>query len=118
EFVLSGAECVPCCGVVADPRLLDGALNVPVPTHAVVLIGHPLDRVMGGFVVFFGLFCYWSILSRRYSSLAPLDDLMIERPTARETYIPPLRSHSGSVRVPWVEVVTPYVRDAQAVGRA
>jgi hypothetical protein len=118
EFILTGTEREPCCGVVADPRLLDGALNVPVSTHAVALIGHPADRIMGGFVVFFGLFCYWIVLSRRFSPLAPLDDLMVERPTARETYVPPLRAHCGSVRVPWFEVATSYLQDPNGVCRA
>lgn len=118
EFILTGTEREPCCGVLADPRLLDGSLNIPVPTHAVVLIGHPADRIMGGFVVFFGLFYYWIILSRRYSPLAPLDDLMAERPIIRETYRPPLRRHLGSVRVPWAEITIPYLRDPNTVCRA
>jgi hypothetical protein len=115
DFILTGKEREPCCGVLADSRLLNGALDIPVPTHAVVLIGHPADRIMGGFVVFFGLFYYWIILSRRYSPLAPLDDLMAERPIARDTYIPPLRARPGSVRVPWAEVTAPYLQDPNAV---
>jgi hypothetical protein len=118
EFIMTGTEREPYCGVLADPRLLDGSLNIPVPTHAVMLIGHPADRIMGGFVVFFGLFYYWVILSRRYSPLAPLDDLMAERPIARDTYNPPLRRYLGSVRVPWAEITTPYLLDPNTVCRA
>ncbi len=118
HFILTGAQNSPCCGVCADSRLLNGSLNIPVPCHAVALVAHPADRVLGGFVIFFGLFLYWAILSSRYTALGPLDDLLIERPHTRESYSPLLRSGVGALRVPWHEIITPFLEDPAAVARA
>src|SRR5206468_11256720 len=95
DFILTGVEPQPCCGITADLRLLNGSLNFPVPAHVVLIVFHEADRFLGGFVMFFGLFLYWVILSRRYRALASMDDLLIEWPHTRETQRPLLRSGLG-----------------------
>jgi len=118
EFILTGTETDACCGITADPRLLEGSLNFPVPVHAVVVVIHVLDRIVGGFVIFFGLFVYWVILSRNYRALGSVDDLLMEYPQHRRSQRPLLRSGVGNVRVPWGELVTEYTGDPPGVRRA
>jgi hypothetical protein len=118
DFILTGTESEPCCGITADPRLLGGSLNFPVPVHAVVIVIHVVDRIAGGFVVFFGLFLYWVILSRHYRALGSVDDLLLEYPQHRLTQRPLLRSGLGSVRVPWSQLVAEYTSDPRGVSRA
>lgn len=111
EFILSGVEKEPCCGLLSEVKLMSGSLNVPLPHHAVFLVAHPLDRILGGFVTFFGLFYYWVVLSRTYTALAPWDDFWFENPQHRETHNPPLRSGIGSVRVQWAALENAYRED-------
>ena len=118
EFALIGNERESCCGVLSDPRLLSGPLNFPLPHHAVVIIEHPDDYILGAFVSFFALFYYWVVLSTRHRALAPMDDLLLEHPQARKVDNPLLRLGVGSVRVPWWELVTPYRQAPDAIGRA
>jgi hypothetical protein len=101
EFALIGNERESCCGVLSDPRLLDRQLNFPLPHHAVVIIEHPDDHILGAFVSFFALFYYWVVLSTRHRALAPMDDLLLEHPQVRKSDNPLLRLGVGSVRVPW-----------------
>jgi hypothetical protein len=110
-FVLTGHEAELCCGVLSDMRLLQGPLNFPLPYHAVAIIAHPADHVLGAFVTFYSLFYYWVILSRRHHALWPWDDLLLEHPQVRDTENPHLRQHVGSVRVPWYELEQAYSRD-------
>jgi hypothetical protein len=118
QYALTGHERALCCGVLSDPRLLNGLLNFPLPYHAVVIIEHPADRILGAFVSFFGLFYYWVILSTRHSALAPMDDLLLEYPQQRKTANPQLRHGLGSMLVPWPEIVNPYREDPAAVVQA
>jgi HNH endonuclease len=117
SFILSGVEDEPTCGLTADPRLLTSSLNIPVPAHAVVLVAHPLDRVLGSFVIFFGVLLYWVILSRRYTSLGAMDEILIEWTQNREAERPLLRQGTGSIRIPWHEFITPWVNNRDAVLR-
>ena len=119
EFVLKGYEKESCCGLLSDTKLLSGSLNIPLPNHGVFLIAHPLDRILGGIVTFFGLFFYWVVLSRRYTALAAWDDFWFENPQFRETHNPPLRSGTGSVRVLWTRLEDSYRADPySAVSKA
>lgn len=45
RFVLDGVEAEPVCGLLADDRLLFGALTFPIPSHAAYVVAHPVDRV-------------------------------------------------------------------------
>ena len=118
QFILTGVESVPCCGITADPRLLEKSFNFPVPAHAIVIVIHAIDRIVGGLVMFFGLFLYWVILSRNYRALGSVDDLLLEWPQSGQSDQPVLRSGIGSVRVPWEEFIREYTRDPDAVSRA
>ncbi len=118
EFILTGVEPAPCCGITADPRLLNKSFNFPLPAHAVVIVFHEADSIVGGFVMFFGLFLYWVILSRRYRALASVDALLVEWPHIRQTDRPLLRSGVGAVRVPWGDYIYKYTSDPAAVSRA
>ena len=81
KFILEGIENTPICGVLSDRRLLEGPFRViPLPCHAVYIISHRFDRVLGGFVGFYGLFWYWVILSRSYGALGQTDELLVENP--------------------------------------
>lgn len=55
EFIRDGKETYLCCGLLSDLCLLKGSLNFPLPNHAVVLIAHPSDQILGAFVTFYGL---------------------------------------------------------------
>jgi hypothetical protein len=108
QFIRDGKETYLCCGLLSDLRLLDGSLNVPIPNHGVVLIGHPSDQVLGAFVTFYGLFSYWVLLSKRYTALVPFDDLLLEHPQRETTENPVLRQNIGSLRVNWEELISAY----------
>lgn len=108
EFILTGKEQEPCCGLLANLELLSGKLNVPIPNNAVFMIAYPSDRILGSFVTFFGLYFYWVILSRRYTALAPWDDFWFENPQRCETNNPVLRSGTGSLRVQWDRLISEY----------
>jgi HNH endonuclease len=56
NFILTGVETLPCCGITADPLLLERSFNFLVPVHAVVIVFHEADPFLGGFVMFFGLY--------------------------------------------------------------
>jgi hypothetical protein len=117
EFILTGYEQELCCGVLPDSKLLRGPLNFPLPHHNVTIVAHPSDNVLGAFVSFFSLFCYWIILSRRYCAIKPWDNLLLENPQTMVVYEPPLRSVID-VRVPWGALEELYRRDSFAVARS
>lgn len=114
NFVLTGSEHNVCSSFLADPRLLKGSLNFPPPLHAVVIIAHPYDTVLGAFVSFFSLFYYWVILSTNHTALGPMDDLLIENPQSRECSTPLLRGGIGSIRVPWNDLVSEHLNDPRS----
>lgn len=118
DFISIGVEAEPCCGITADPLLLDGSFNLPVPVHAVALVFHEADPILGGFVMFFGLYLFWVILSRRYRALGSQDDLLTEWPQVREARRHLLRSGLGTIRVPWANYIGAYTRDPMAAVRA
>ncbi len=111
-FVWTGAEPELCCGVVGNERYLGGAFNIPLSWHAVSLIAHPADDIMGGIVTFFGLFCYWVVLSRRYTALDAWDDCMLENPQRRMTEYPRLHADLRN-RMPWGLLIGPYQQDSR-----
>jgi hypothetical protein len=106
NFIRDGKEANVCCGVLADLALLKGSLNFLPPRHAVAVIAHPKDRVLGAFVSLFSLFYYWVILSTTYRALGPTDDLLLEHPQARDSETPLLRQGTGSVRIRWDPLIT------------
>jgi hypothetical protein len=118
KFVLSGNERELCCGVLSDSRLLEGSLNFPVPDHAIVVIAHPYDRILGAFVVLYGIFYWWVLLSTEYTALGPTDDLLLEHPQKKTALSPQLRAKIGSVRVPWHEMVNAYREDRRGIVRS
>jgi hypothetical protein len=118
DFILTGVEAEPCCGITADPLLLNGSFNLPIPVHAVALVFHEADQIVGGFVMFFGLYLFWVILSRRYRALGSTDDLLTEWPQVRQTERPLLRSGLGAIRVPWAKYIDEFTRDQLATIRA
>jgi hypothetical protein len=111
SFILEGDEQSPVAGVFADEPLLLGPLVFPVPSHASYVIGHPLDRVLGAFVSFFGMHYFWVILSRNYTSLAAFDELLIEYPQGREHDNPQLRRRNEEVRVAWDAIMRPWLEN-------
>ena len=72
DFILEGIEQGVCCGVLSDRRLLHRSLDFPLPYHGIVIIAPPYDRILGAFVMFYSLFYYWVILSRRQRLAARL----------------------------------------------
>jgi hypothetical protein len=120
EFILSGVERQPCCGVTGDPVLWKRSSfgSIRPPAHAAVIVFHQADPVVGGFVMFFGVFLYWIILSRRYQAMGSVDDLLIEWPHVGVAARPLLRSGLGSIRVPWSRYVNEYADPVGAVQAA
>lgn len=108
RFIRDGEGASLCCGLVSDLQLLNGSLNFPLPNHGVAIIGHPQDPILGAFVTFYGLFPYWVVLSTRYTSLMPFDDLLLEHPQRRVEEHPVLRQNLGSVRVNWSQMIEKY----------
>lgn len=108
EFIRTGKETYLCCGLLEDLRLLEGSLNFPLPNHGVVLIANPIDRMLGGFVIFYGLFPYWVVLSQKYTALGSIDDLQIEHPQLKTVENPLLRQNIGSIRVNWEQLIRTY----------
>jgi hypothetical protein len=47
DFILTGVEAQPCCGITTDPLLLNGSFDLPVPVHTVALIFHQADPILG-----------------------------------------------------------------------
>lgn len=118
QFILTGNEQTSCCGVLSDRRLLEGSLTFPVPNHAVVIVAHPYDSILGAFVSLYGIFYWWVLLSTEYTALGPTDDLLIEHPQNKTAYSPQLRAKTGGVRVPWHELVNLYRQNPKRAVRA
>lgn len=119
EFVLTGADPTHVAGVVVDQALLGGIFGVfQPPHHAVYIVSHPEDRILGAFVVFYGLFYYWVILSGRYRALGPMDDLLLQDPQAREAENPRLRAKAGAVRFNWQQISARSIVDPVAADKA
>ena len=88
------------------------------PADKTLYVAYAPDPILGGFVMFFGLFLFWVILSRCYRALGSMDDLLIEWPQVREVERPLLRSGLGAIRVPWGDYISEYTRDPTAAIRA
>jgi hypothetical protein len=111
SFILDGTYVNHhCAGAVVDRGLLDGLFRkFEPPSHAVYVTAHPRDNILGAFVVFYGLFYFWVILSRHFLALGPIDDLLLEDPQARQAENPLLRGSLGSVRFQWGRIMAPYL---------
>jgi hypothetical protein len=110
-FILTGREARPLCGLVHDRVWWTDPLNFPVLSHASLVIGHPLDRVLGAFVVFFGVYYYWVALSDCHSSTVPFAAALIEYPTERKHVRPSPHMGPDGTRVAWDTVMTSYLQD-------
>jgi len=115
NFILTGSENEPICGLLYDPILLNGILNFPIGYHGVVIIAHPKSRILGAFVTFFGLFYFWVILSANYQVLTPFDEVLIEDPQRQKKYEPTFRTKTGNLWVHWHRIADPYRTDPKAV---
>lgn len=119
DFILTGTDTTHCAGVIVDQALLEGIFGVfQPPHHAVYIVSHPEDRTLGAFIVFYGLFYYWVILSRRYRALGPMDDLLLQDPQAREAENPRLRAKAGAARFNWQQISAPSIVDPMAADKA
>lgn len=102
NFILDGVEGQrSLCGLLWDEEIVRQALPIPLPQHAVCLIGHSADRRLGGFVILYGLFYYWIILSEEYPVLSPWDDTLLIHPQTSEVVNPRLREYQQAARIPW-----------------
>jgi hypothetical protein len=111
SFIMAGEEATRLCGIITDRKITDRMLRLPVGYHAVFIFAHPTSSVLGSFVVFYGLFFYWVILSRRFEALAVFDEALIEDPQHQTTYQPTLRNNTGGLLINWSEVARSYVSD-------
>jgi hypothetical protein len=109
SFIREGLEPEPVAGVLSDEALLFGPLTFPVPSHAAYVVGHPLDRVVGAFVAFFGMHYFWVLLSNKYAALAPFDEPLLEYPQERTHENPQLRRRNETPRVAWANVTRPWL---------
>jgi len=101
-FILEGVENRRAlCGLLWDEEIIRQALPIPLPQHAVCLIGHPADRWLGGFVIFYGLFYYWVVLSAKYTVVSPWDDTLLMHPQTGQILNPRLREYAQIARIPW-----------------
>ena len=118
RFILDGDKPQCLVGAVSDRKQYDLFKGIGVPHHTVWLTSHPLDHVLGAIVGLYGLFYYWVILSTAYTALGPMDEILIEYPQKREAERPLLRAQMGTLRLPWVQMVSAYTRDAATAEKA
>lgn len=118
DFILTGDEHELRCGVLADFHLLNGILNFPIGNHAVVIVGHPQNRLLGAFIAFYSLFYFWVLISKEYDALAAFDDLLLEDPQNKERWNPKFRSGTGNLFVKWTVIENAYRNDPHAIVRA
>jgi hypothetical protein len=111
NFILAGSETKQICGLLCDKSLLNGMLKFHVGHHGVVIVAHPLSRVLGAFVTFYSLFYFWIILSENYPAISPFDDALIEYPQKQRTHEPVLRKKTGNLLVDWNQIMTPFLTD-------
>ena len=102
QFILEGTENrQSLCGLLWDEEIIRRALPVDLPLHGICLIGHPADRRLGGFVILYGLFYYWVILSHKYTVLSPWDDTLLIHPQTGGILNLRLREYAQVARIPW-----------------
>lgn len=117
RFILEGVEPPQAvAGLLWHERLMTRPLRLPIPLHMVALVEHLADLVFGGFVVLFGLYYYWVILSHRHAALAPTEPILLIHPQAGTIIEPILRATPRPVRVPW-RVLIAGTADQQATLR-
>lgn len=120
EFIQTGKDPSVLCGVLPDPRrvnFIGNLLQYPLPNHWVTIVTSPRSSVLGGIVSLFGVFFYWTILSRRYTALASFDKLLIEFPTTGKVSKPVLRGRLGNLVVDWDRMAAEYRSDPAAAAR-
>jgi hypothetical protein len=117
-FILDGNDQDRCAGILADPQIAVLLKPFNPPHHVVYVMAHPGTRILGAFVIFYGLFYFWVILSRRFRALGATDDLLIQDPQAREIQNPRLRAVPGEVLPNWHRITAPYIRDPVGTSRA
>jgi len=109
EFILTGKETNPCCGIIIDRNIIEKMLNFQVGHHGVFVFAHPKSRILGSFVSFYGLFYFWVILSTRFQALSAIDEPLIEDPQNQTVNEPLLRSNPGNLLINWDRITNPYL---------
>jgi HNH endonuclease len=110
-FVLTGKEVNPCCGIIADRKILEGMLNFPAGYHGVFIFASPNSRILGSFVSFYGLFYFWVILSTEFQAFSVIDEALLEDPQSQTTLEPLLRAKPGNLLIHWNRIANPYVSE-------
>lgn len=110
QFILDGTEQPRTVGLLFEESHLTGPMAFPVLTHAAYLVAHPKDAVLGCFVVFFGVFYYWVILSKEHRAPSPCDHLLVEYPSERTHHRASSESPPGA-QVNWNLVIEAYLAD-------
>lgn len=117
DFVLSGKEAAVYSGLPVDDRMLCMFSGCCPPQHLVALFSHPQSPVLGAIVFFYGIFYYWVILSARYDSMGPSDDVLVENPVNRESDTPRLRKKllGQLCPLPWGDLQREFAMDPKGV---
>jgi hypothetical protein len=111
DFILDGTEpSAAVVGLLFEQSHLGGPMAFSVLTHAAYLVAHPDESVLGCFVVFFGVFYYWVILSKEHKAPSPRNHLLVEYPSDRSHHRTSAASSTG-VRVNWNLVIDAYLKD-------
>jgi hypothetical protein len=106
-----GNEINPCCGIIAERKIIENFLKFPVGYHGVFIFAHPNSRVLASFVSFYGLFYFWVILSTEFQAFSAFDPVLLEDPQNQATYEPQLRGKIGNLLVQWRHIAHPYISD-------
>jgi len=113
EFILTGEETKPCCGIIVDRKLLGTLLNFPVGHHGVFVFAHPRSRILGSFVTFYSLFYFWVVLSANFQALSAIDEPLIEDPQDQIKHEPLLRAMPGNLLIHWNQIANPYLSNPE-----
>jgi len=116
DFVLTGNHDF-CSGLLPEPPPLTGLNDLPVGIHAGAIVHHVKSRILGAFVVFFGLFYYWVLISTRYQSLQSDDEFWIENP--QTGYFPDskLTWRVKPISIDWDQHVHAYRKDPEGIAK-
>lgn len=115
EYILTGKESQPCCGIIVDLQLLSTMLNFPVGFHAVFIFANPRSSKLGAFVTFYNLFYFWVVLSTNFQALSAIDEPLIEDPQNQKIYKPLFRAGSGDLLIDWNKISEPYLLKPEEV---
>jgi hypothetical protein len=114
DFILTGNHDF-CSGVLPAPPPLTGLSDLPVGIHAGGIVHNVSSPILGAFIVFFGLFHYWVLISTSYQSLQSDDEFWIENP--QKGYFPDskLRCQARPILIDWGQYVRAWRNDPQGI---